>query len=84
MLDIYDRILSTHSLSPDLSMALLNPIPKGLGTVLVQNLRPLVLQNTAHQWLASILSVQVGGFTEALTPIQQKGFIRGRSIFTYL
>ena len=84
MLDIYNHILKSHSLIPDWSVAVLNHRPKGLGTASVQNLRPLVLQNTSHKWLASILSVQPRDFIEAHTPIQQRGFIRGRSLFTNL
>ena len=84
MLDIYTRILSSKTLSSDWSLALLNPIPKGLGTASVHNLRPLVLQNTSHKWVAAILALQLRDYIDALTPIRQRGFIRGRSIFTNL
>ena len=38
MLNIYNQMFSSHSLNPRWSIALLNPILKGLGTALVQNL----------------------------------------------
>ena len=84
MLDIHTGILSSNTLNSDWSLALLNPIPKGLGTASVHNLRPLVLQNTSHKWVAAILALQLRDYIDALTPIQQRGFIRGRSIFTNL
>ena len=48
----------------------------------MQNLRPLMLQNMS--WLVSVLLVQLWDFFDALTPMQQRGFIQGRSIFTNL
>ena len=84
MLDIYKGILDSNTLNDDWSLALLNPIPKGLGTASVHNLRPLVLQNTSHKWVAAILALQLRDYIDAFTPIQQRGFIRGRSIFTNL
>ena len=70
MLDIYKGILASNTLNDDWSLALLNPIPKGLGTASVHNLRPLVLQNTSHKWVAAILALQLRDYTDALTPIQ--------------
>ena len=84
MLDMYTGILSSKTLNSDWSLALLNPIPKGLGTASVHSLRPLVLQNTSHKWVAAILALQLRDYIDALTPIQLRGFIRGRSIFTNL
>ena len=43
-----------------------------------------MLQNTSHKWVAVIVALQLRGYIDALTPIQQRRFIRGRSIFTNL
>ena len=84
MLDIKMDILASNTLNNDWSLALLNPISKGLRTASVHNFRPLVLQNTSHKWVAAILALQRRDYIDVLTPIQQLGFIRGRSIYTNL
>ena len=84
MLDIHTGILSSKTLNDNWLLALLNPIPKGLRTASVHNLRPLALQNTSHKWVAAILALQLRDYIDTLTAIQQRGFIRGRSSFTNL
>ena len=59
-------------------------VPKARGVVSVKHLRPLVLQNTCHKWIASCVSLQLQDFTAALTPVHQMGFIKGRCIFDHL
>ena len=65
-------------------MALFNPIPKARGIVEAEELRPLVLQNTCHKWVAAIIGLRLKDLLTALTPNYQKGFIRGRFIFEHL
>ena len=72
------------TMNEDWALALLNVIPKTRGTVTVKDLRPLVLQNTCHKWIASCVSLQLQDFIAALTPVHQKGFIKGRCIFDHL
>ena len=50
----------------------------------VKDVRPLVLQNTCYKWIASCVSLQLQDFIAALTPVHQKGFIKGKCIFDHL
>ena len=81
MLQITQRTLDEGKLKPEWAEALLNLIPKGRGIAQVANSRPLVLQNTTHTWMAAIVALQIQDLVSALTPVEQKGFIKGRSIF---
>ena len=80
MHDIYQHILNTGELNPEWSQAILNPIPKALGSVGVADLRPLVLQNCCHKWTSAILLLQLQDPVSAVTPMHQSGFIKGRYI----
>ena len=84
MLSIFEASLARGSIDPDWVLALLNPIPKGPGIVQVSDLRPLVLQNTCLKWFTSILSLQLHDLILAITPLEQKGSIKGRFIFDHL
>ena len=66
------------TLNEEWALAVLNVVPKARGTVSVKDLRPLVLQNTCHKWIALCVSLQLQDFIAALTPVHQKGFIQGR------
>ena len=66
-----------------LALTLLNVVPKARGTVSVNDLGPLVLQTTCHKWIALCVSLQLQDFIAALTPVHQKGFIKGRCIFDH-
>ena len=84
MFQIYQNLLVSPSLLETWSLALLNPIPKTTGQPSVQDLRPLVLQNCNNKWVASIVLLHLQDFVSAVTPIQQRGFIKGRYIFDNL
>ena len=84
MFQIYQNLLVSPSLPETWSLALLNPIPKTAGLPSAQDLRPLVLQHFNNKWVASIVSLQLQDFVSAVTPIQQRGFIKGRYIFDNL
>ena len=59
MLKIYQQLLDSPSIPESWSLALFTAIPKGLGLVGVQDLRPLVLQNFNNKWIAAIVSLQL-------------------------
>ena len=84
MFQIYQNLLVSPSLPETWSLALLNPIPKTAGLPSAQDLRPLVLQNFNTRWVACIVSLQLQDFVSAVTPIQQRGFIKGRYVFDNL
>ena len=65
-------------------LALLNVVPKARGTASVKDLRPLVFQNTCHKWIASCVFLQLHDSIAALTPVHQKGFIKGKCILDHL
>ena len=48
-----------------------------------EELRPLVLQNTCHKWVAAVLGFQLNNVLAALMPGYQKGLIRDRCIFEH-
>ena len=78
MFHIISGFCASETIFDTWSLALLNVIPKARGTVTVRELRPLVLQNTCHKWFAACISLQLQDFIMALTPVQQKGFLKGR------
>ena len=78
MYNLIQGYYRSGTMNEDWALALLNVIPKTRGTVSVKDLRPLVLQNTCHKWIASCVSLQLQDFIAALTPVHQKGFIKGR------
>ena len=86
MLSITMHTLDSGTLNPEWAEALLNLIPKGRGVVQVADCHPLVLQNTAHKWMAAMVELQTQDLVTAITPPspKQKGFVKGRSIFDYL
>ena len=84
MFSIMRGILADGALNHDWALALFNPIPKARGTVKAEELRPLVLQDTCHKWVAAIIGLQLKDLLTALTPSYQKGFIKGRFIFQHL
>ena len=84
MFDIISSLYTSETISDTWSLALLNVIPKARGTVTVRELRPLVLQNTFHKWFAACVSLHLQDFIAALTPVQQRGFLKGRYIFDHL
>ena len=84
MLSIYKHLLDNPKILEPWSLALFNPIPKGLGLVGVHNLQPLVLQNFNNKWIAAIVALPLEDFISAVTPMQQRGFIKGRYIFDSL
>ena len=84
MHQIYQTLLDNPTLPETWSIALLNPIPKTVGLPGVQDLRPLVLQNFCNKWVANIVALQLQDFIAAITPIEQKGFIKGRKIYDNL
>ena len=84
MLSIFQDILQTGQLNPFWAEAMLNPIPRALGCVGVGDLRPLVLQNLCHKWVAAIVALQLQDLICAITRNQQRGFIKGRYIQTTL
>ena len=84
MLHITQRTLDEGKLKLEWAEALRNVIPKGRRIVQVTNCRPLVLQNTAHKWMATLVALQTQDLVSALTPSEQKGFIKEWSIFNHL
>ena len=76
----YQTLLDNPTLPETWSIALLNPIPKTASLPGVQDLRPLVLQNFCNKWVANIVALQLQDFIAAITPLQQKGFPKGRYI----
>ena len=58
--------------------------PKIIGCVAVDGLHPLVLQNTAHKWLAPVLCLQLEDLVASITLMEQKAFIKHRKIFENL
>ena len=46
------------------------------GFVTAEELRPLVLQNTCHKWVAAVLGFQLNNVLAALMPGYQKGLMR--------
>ena len=74
MLHITQRTLDAGKLNPEWAEALLNLIPKGRGIVQVADCRPL----------SQTVALQIQDLVSALTPSEQKGFIKGRSIFDHL
>ena len=84
MLSIVQLALEKGSLDKTWSLALLNPIPKALRIVKADELRPLVLQNTCHKWFAACIAYQLKDLVSYITPIQQKGSLKGRFIFEHL
>ena len=69
--------LKQEDLFPHWLLALLNPIPNTLGVFNIDELRPLVLQNTAHKWFAAIIALQLEDFFFAISPVEQKAAARG-------
>ena len=63
---------------------MLNPIPKAWGVVMGDELRPLVLQNTCHNWFASSIAYQLKDLVAYITALQRKGPLKGRYIFEHL
>ena len=84
MLRIVTQFLADGTLPQQWTTALLNPIPKGSGVPTAGDLRPLVLQNVALKWLAASISLHLKDLIIYLTPLEQKGFIRGRYMFDHL
>ena len=84
MHQIYQTLLDNPTVPETWSIALPNPIPKTAGLPGVQDLRPLVLQNFCNKWVANIVALQLQDFIAAITPIQQKGFIKGHYIYDNL
>ena len=84
MLYIVQLALEKGSPDKTWSLALLNPIPKALGIVKADELRPLVLQNTCHKWFAACIAYQLKYLVSYIIPIQQKGSLKGRFIFEHL
>ena len=84
MLYVFDSAMATGTLPETWTLALLNPIPKVPGIATVLDLRPLVLQNTCLKWFTAIIALQLQDLIAAITPLQQKGCIKGRFIFEHL
>ena len=46
----------------------------------VEDLKPLILQSVCHKWAVAIVVLQLPDLIYAITPPQQRGFIKGRYI----
>ena len=78
MLDIFHQAVAAGRIDDSWVVALLNPIPKVPGVVAIIELRPLVLQNRCSKWFTAIVGLQLQYLIIALTPLQQKGCVKGR------
>ena len=65
---LYHQVLQTGKLNPDWVEALFNLIPKALGQVGVEDLKPLVLRNCYHKWTAAIVLLQLHALISAIMP----------------
>ena len=84
MHDIYQGLLNLPQIMNAEGLALLNPIPQAPGLVGVEDQHPLVLQNFNNKWVVAIIALQLEDFVSAVTPVQQRGFIKGWYIFDNL
>ena len=74
------------AMMPDGSWAegLLAPIPKDQGSVAINALRPLCLQNVLLKWVTARLYLMMVHLVAFVTPPEQKTFIKGRFIFDHI
>ena len=84
MLEILQLTLKKGSPDPGRSLAPMNPIPKAMGIVGTDELRPLALQNTSHKWFMSCITCRLKDLIVYVTPVQQKGSQKGRFICEHL
>ena len=74
MIHIFQDFESTGTLLDTWCVALLNPIPKMVGTPTSRDLLPLDLQNSALKWVTATILLQPKDLMINLTPPEQRGF----------
>ena len=84
MLDIFHQAVAAGRIDDSWVVALLNPIPKVPGVVAVNELRPLVLQNTCLKWFTAIVALQLQDLSMAITPLHQNGCVKERFVCDHL
>ena len=59
-------------------------IPKNQGSVSINALRPLCLQNVIFKWVTATIYLMMEDLVAYVTPTEQKAFIKGRFIFDHI
>ena len=78
------EFLHKASVPQDWSLGILSPIPKEQGSVSINCLRPICLQNVLLKWLSASLYLMLEDVVAFVTPSEQKAFTKGRLIFDHI
>ena len=84
MFQSISEFLQKGSVPQDWSLGILSPIPKEQGSVSINCLRPICLQNVLLKWLSASLYLMLEDVVAFVTPSEQKAFIKGRFIFDHI
>ena len=86
MTEMIQHFLTTGQISERWALAILSPIPKEKGSISVEELRPLCLQNVPFKWVSMVLYLMLKDLIHFLTPPppEQKGFMKNRFIFEHI
>ena len=84
MTETVARFIAQGSIPPDWAQGLLSPIPKEVGSISINALRPICLQNVLFKWVSASIYLMLEDIVAFVTPSAQKAFIKGRFIFDHI
>ena len=84
MMDAIASFVQTGTMPVAWAEGLLAAIPKDQGSVSINALRPLCLQNVLFKWVTATVYLMLEDSVAFVTPPEQKAFIKGRFIFDHM
>ena len=84
MLQAVETAIQEGGMPPSWIKGMTQCVPKTVGAMRADQQRPITLLNSRTKWLTEVLKIGLEGVLQSVVPLEQRGFMTGRSMEDHL